>query len=338
MKTKKVLVALIAIGSIFSGSLPASATFNVVEPFSTEGALSSDWVVSGSVQPSIVKQVGDTPENALRITTNSQGQNGYVLYDKPFNLSQGVQFEFTQYQWGGSGADGIVFFIKNATDTTNVPGGTGGAMGYAVNSSDGISGALLGVGFDAWGNFKNTQGSGCDPNNPTNTTIPNQITILGPGQGTVGYCQLVTPYDLAPNAKKLLSNSYADRLTSAAAVKIIIESPYTDLPKVKVYYEDTLIHDIALPTAFSSTASIKFGFTAGTGWATNFHEVSNLRVKTLDATLPFRDVASDDYVAGADDLANTGGSLSDYYLLIGSAMVLIGGGIFSMRKGVKAGK
>ena len=121
-------------------------------------------------------------------------------------------------------------------------------------------------------------------------------------------------------------------------MKIIIGSPYTDSPKLKVYYENTLVYDLALPAAFSDTANIKFGFTAGTGAQNNFHEISNLRVKTLDATLPFRDVASNDFVAGVDDLANTGGSLADYYLLIGSAMVLIGGGIFSMRKGVKAGK
>jgi hypothetical protein len=338
LKTKKVIVALIAIGSVFTGTLPASATFNVVEPFGTEGALSSDWVAAGSVVPSVVKHEGDTPENALRLTTNENDQAGYVLYDKQFNLSQGVQFEFTQYQWGGNGADGLVFFIKNATDTTNVQGGRGGAMGYSPNGQSvaGISGALIGVGFDAYGNFRNYQGTGCDPFEWAE--IKNQITILGPGQEYAGYCRLADPYDLTSNSKKLLDNFYQSRLASAASVKIIIGSPYTDSPKLKVYYENTLVYDLALPAAFSDTANIKFGFTAGTGAQNNFHEISNLRVKTLDATLPFRDVASNDFVAGVDDLANTGGSLADYYLLIGSAMVLIGGGIFSMRKGVKAGK
>ncbi len=338
MKTKKVLVALIAIGSIFSGSLPASATFNVVEPFGTEGALSSDWIVAGSATPSVVRHEGDTPENALRLTTNSQDQNGFALYDKQFNLSQGVQFDFNQYQWGGDLADGLVFFIKNATDTTNLAGGLGGAMGYAPNPNQtpGISGALLGVGFDAYGNFRNYQGIGC-PETP-HLEIRNEITVKGSGQGFDGYCNLAEPYGLVANSKKLLTDMYPSRQASVAAVRINIDSPYTDSPRVKVYYEDTLVQNVALPAAFSTTANIKFGFTAGTGYYSNYHEISNLRVKTLDATLPFRDVASSDYVAGADDLANTGGSLSDYYLLIGSAMVLIGGGIFSMRKGVKAGK
>ena len=338
MSSKKFFVAFLALSSIFTGSFAASAAFNVVESFSTEGALGSDWIFSGTIPPSVVRNEGDTPENALRLTSNEQSQSGFVLYDNRFNLSQGVQFEFTQHQWGGSGADGIVFFIKNAADTTNVAGGAGGAMGYAPGSAPGISGALIGVGFDAWGNFKNYQGSGCNPDYPTGTTIPNQITVLGPGQDTVGYCQIANPYDLEPNQKKLLTNSYVDRQTSAAAVRIIIESPYTDSPKVKVYYENTLVHDIALPAEFSNTANIKFGFSAGTGAATNFHEISNLRVKTLDATLPFRNESSSDYLAGSDSLANTGRSLADYYLLFGTAMALVGSGIYTRRKAVRETK
>ena len=114
MKKKQLFVALIAIGSVFAGTLPASAAFNVVEPFSTEGPLNSDWIVAGTASPSVVKHEGDTPENALRLTSNIQDQNGFALYNKPFNLSQGVQFDFNQYQWGGDYADGLVFFIKNA--------------------------------------------------------------------------------------------------------------------------------------------------------------------------------------------------------------------------------
>jgi hypothetical protein len=338
LKKKQLFVALIAIGSVFAGTLPASAAINVVEPFSTEGPLSSDWIASGSVVPSVVKNVGDTPENALRLTTNDYSQNGFVLYDKRFNLSQGVQFEFNQYQWGGSGADGLVFFIKDANDTSNLPGGRGGAMGYSAipGESDGISGALLGVGFDAYGNFRNYQGTGCEE--APHVEIRNEITIKGPGQGQVGYCLLAQPYGLVANSKKLLTDMYTSRQESAAAVKVVIDSPYTDSPRVKVYYESTLVHDIALPEAFSNTANIKFGFSAGTGSLTNNHEISNLRVKAFDKTLPYIEVSNTEYKANGGGLANTGGSLSDYYLLIGSAMALIGGGLFSLRKAVRTAK
>lgn len=334
---RKALVASLVVGAIFTGSLPASATFNVVEPFSTEGALSANWIAAGTVPPNVARHEGDTPENALRLTTYDDYQNGFVLYNKTFNLSQGVQFDFIQYQWGGNGADGLVFFIKNATDTINVAGGLGGAMGYAPNpgSVPGISGALLGVGFDAYGNFRNYEGTGCSPDPGAGALTPNQITLKGPGQDFEGYCLLGTPYNLAENSKKLLTNGYTSRQASAAAVRINIDSPYTDSPRVKVYYENTLVHDVALPEAFSNTANIKFGFTAGTGALNNYHEISNLRVKTLDKKLPYREIASSDYLASGGGLANTGGSLSDYYLLIASAMLLIGAGIFAKRKATK---
>jgi hypothetical protein len=95
------------------------------------------------------------------------------------------------------------------------------------------------------------------------------------------------------------------------------------------------VQDVVLPEAFSNTANIKFGFTAGTGAFNNYHEISNLRVKTLDKKLPYRELASSEYLSSTDGLANTGGSLSDYYLLIASAFLLIGAGIISKRKVAK---
>jgi LPXTG-motif cell wall-anchored protein len=334
---KKLFVSATVVGIIFAGALPASATFNVVEPFSTEGALSTDWITSGTVLPNVARHEGDTPANALRLTSNDYYQNGFALYNKPFNLSQGVQFDFTQYQWGGNGADGLVFFIKNAADGTNVAGGLGGSLGYSPdgdgNSVPGISGALLGVGIDAYGNFNFYGGSGCqvvaptDPENPDGNRITNQITVRGPGQDFAGYCLLSDAYDLAANGKKLIADEYATRQASAASVRINIDSPFIESPRVKVYYEDFLVQDVPLPSQFRDTVDIKFGFTAGTGSLTNNNEISDLRVKTLDKSLPFRDVASSVF------LANTGGSLANYYLLFGAALILIVGGIFSSRKG-----
>ena len=335
MKSRKVLTSLLVTGLVFGGSLPATAAINVIQGFDTEGALNSDWVTAGTFTPTVVREVGDTPELALRLTPAAGSQSGFVLYDQPFNLSQGLKVDFKQYQWGGGGADGIVFFIKKASDTNNGPGATGGAMGYAgvtENSGpiNGLSGALLGVGLDAWGNHSNPAYQTGDCNPDFHGAGQNQIVVRGPGQGILGYCMLANGYGLGVNGKKLLSDGYSNRQSSAVAVRVDLDSPFIDNPRVKVFYQGDLVVDVALPAEFKDIYDVKFGFSAGTGGVEDNHEISDLRVTTLDTNVTYRDV-SHPY-----GLANTGGSLADYYLLIGAALVLIGSGVSIYRRSCKA--
>jgi LPXTG-motif cell wall-anchored protein len=332
MNKRKVLVSLLATGLIFGCTLPATASINVIQGFDTEGALNSDWVTSGTTTPSVVRNAGDTPELALRLTPADNSQSGFVLYDQPFNLSQGLKVDFKQYQWGGGGADGIVFFMKKASDTNNVPGAAGGAMGYTgVNDDNGIvnglSGALLGVGLDAWGNHSNHGYQTGDCNSDFVGAGQNQIVVRGPGQGLLGYCMLANGYGLSANGKKLLSDGYTSRQASEVAVRVELESPFIENPRVKVFYQNDLVVDVPLPAEFKDIYDVKFGFSAGTGMVSDNHEIAGLKVTTLDPEVIFRDLAH------PDGLANTGGSLSDYYLLIGAAMALFGGGITLYRKG-----
>jgi LPXTG-motif cell wall-anchored protein len=332
MNSKKVIVSLLATGLVFGGTLPATASINVIQGFDTEGALNSDWVTAGTTTPSVVRNVGDTPELALRLTPAAGSQSGFVLYDHSFNLSQGLRVDFKQYQWGGDGADGIVFFMKKASDTDNGPGATGGAMGYAGVTEqsgpiNGLSGALLGVGLDAWGNHSNHAYQTGDCNSDCVGAGQNQIVVRGPGQGLLGYCMLANGYGLAENGKKLLSNGYSNRQSSEVAVKVELDSPFIENPRAKVFYQGDLVVDVALPNEFKDIYDVKFGFSAGTGGVSDNHEIADLKVTTLDPDVVYRDLAH------PYGLANTGGSLSDYYLLIGAAMALFGAGVTLYRKG-----
>src|SRR5690606_38326410 len=79
----------------------------------------------------------------------------------------------------------MVFFLFDAAVPSFHPGGFGGALGYAFNSTHqapGLSGAYIGIGLDEYGNFTNAiegkDGPGFRPNN---------ISIRGPGEGFEGY-------------------------------------------------------------------------------------------------------------------------------------------------------
>lgn len=327
MKIKKILISTLIFAALNVAIIPASASFNVSADFDSASSLTADWIASGTVTPVVARQENDTPEYALRLTTNDFYQNGFVLYNKPFNLSQGVEFNFNQYQWGGTGADGLVFFIKDASDNSQAAGGLGGALGYAPNleSVPGISGALLGVGFDAYGNYAYYEGTGCSSNSQPGSGA-NQILVKGPGQGFVGYCTLAAGYDLAANSKKLISNSYETRAASSTTVKILIDSPFIKNPRVKVYYENVLVQNVALPAKFDDVSEIKFGFTAGTGASTNFNEVSAVVVKTLNAALPFSAESKSTVV-----LANTGSTSTFIWFLGTSALTLMGVGFYLLR-------
>ncbi len=288
---KKIIVSALAATSIFAATVAASgAAFDISEPLSTNGPLTSPWVASGTVTPAVV-------DGALLLTNTDEGQRGFALYDQAISVTRGIDVTFSQAQWGGTGADGIVFFVKKGTDSSTTPGAGGGAMGYSpdpgnptadppVAAIDGLSGALLGIGLDSYGNFANagSNGTGCSTefNGPT---VANVITVRGDGQGQVGYCLLAAPYNLSTNSLNPLSASYATRDEAARQVRVVIDPANASDPRVEVYYDGgTLpIIDIPLPASFSAVSTVKIGFSAGTGGSVNNHNVWGLTSTSAEA-------------------------------------------------------
>ena len=91
---------------------------------------------------------------------------GSVLYNRPIPASAGVSMVFRQFQYGGTGADGIGFFLVDGSTNLTATGANGGSLGYAQKdgTQPGIVGGYIGVGFDAYGNFYNDgecRGTGC---------------------------------------------------------------------------------------------------------------------------------------------------------------------------------
>jgi Tfp pilus tip-associated adhesin PilY1 len=115
---------------------------------------------------------------ALRLTNGAPfyHESGAIVSTTPFNATNGVQITFKTITYGGDhggtggdGADGISFFLLDAsayTPGSGLLGSWGGSLGYTCSNQNppytGQVGAYVGLGIDEYGNFLNggTNGSG----------------------------------------------------------------------------------------------------------------------------------------------------------------------------------
>ncbi len=109
-----------------------------------------------------------TGKGALRFTNgapNGNNESGAIVSAAPFPTGQGVAVTFKTVTYRGDsgsplhdGADGISFFLMDATVSPNI-GAYGGSLGYscAQGKGDGMVGAYIGLGIDEYGNFLNGQ-------------------------------------------------------------------------------------------------------------------------------------------------------------------------------------
>ena len=178
---------------------------------------------------------GSTPgKGALRFTNGypyGYNESGGIVSTAPFPTGQGVSITFKTVTYlgnsgggGGDGADGISFFLMDASklNTSIIPsGGTaagdgnglgsfGGSLGYSCSNSNnpynGLNGGYLGLGIDEYGNFLNgtvntlgetgTTASG-DNTNTGGGYQPGRIGLRG--AGAISFLALSGAYGSNPN-------------------------------------------------------------------------------------------------------------------------------------------
>src|SRR5205807_1927015 len=132
-------------------------------------------------------------QGALRFTNGNPGgyaQHGAIVSTTPFPTGAGVSLTFKTVTYrgdcggaGGDGADGISFFLMDASQSPNI-GSWGGSLGYTCSNVnppfDGMVGAYLGLGIDEFGNFLNGANWMSGYNGPNAATGDN--TALGYGK------------------------------------------------------------------------------------------------------------------------------------------------------------
>jgi len=254
---------------------PPADPFPVDEPFA--GAFVSDqWVIPNAANNATVLL-----PTALRLTSAATGGTGNATLAQTF--SSDVAFSATfDYQafGGGNPGDAFTFFLMNGAQAPNLGIG-GGAAGYA-----GMQGAYIGVGFDNAGNFAT------DGQQPFPGGLSNSIVLRGAAYATGTGPQW-------PVLARTPATIQTDGVTPRT-VTIDVEPSGTDSILLTVVVDGATVYDqvdvrtvapaedagAGIPSRLQPArpATFVFGFSAGTGGATNNYDISNL-VATAAADL-----------------------------------------------------
>ncbi|WP_369373511.1 hypothetical protein [Streptomyces sp. cg36] len=221
----------------------------------------------------------------LRLTPATASQAGSWQMKDSFSTSLGIVAEFTYATYGGSTfdgkrGDGMAFFLADGSASTGT-GALGGALGYACAgsstrcTSNGVPGAFLGIGLDEFGNFSSNSTGASGPG-----TQANKIVVRGGGSGTTGY-----RFGTSANGPggTVETGSRANFRTVRIAVQ-----PKNGKPMLSVWSDSgpgtaltSLISDYDVSAITNQPAlpsTLRVGFSAGTGGATNNHEVGDLTI------------------------------------------------------------
>ena len=324
------------------GAATASPLLYLTEPFTgSQVQIPADWVkpalppgtagtniacltASGSTTQTPIPGCSSTPSDpsgsgALHLTSATGNEDGGVSYATAVPSSQGLDVTFDTYQYGGSGADGILFYLAGTNPSQPAPpaslGPPGGHLGYsggsAVPAGSGIADGYLGIGLDVYGNYSNSNfdGTGCtDPSwAGKGARVTNQVTVRGPGSGTAGYCMLASSAGAGGLRGQLDGGSTGTRATSLVPTEIAINPtaasisargiadvpPYSFAIAVSPLGAATQYVVGSLPDASAYEPSswlepttgipyqLAFGFAASTGGSNDVHEVRNVQVQPL---------------------------------------------------------
>ncbi|RZM27907.1 MAG: tandem-95 repeat protein [Pedobacter sp.] len=255
------------------------------------GAPSAFLTASGS------SSAGGTPIDApgdgyLRLTNAARDQKGFAYSMSNFPSSNGLKVEFEYAIYGGTGADGISFFLFDATASPFTIGGFGGSLGYAqINTTNpasaGVSKGYLAIGLDEFGNFSNPS----EGRQGGTTQVPGSVTLRGKGDGAA----------FTPTNYRFLTSQQTDALgvslvgdntrrvtdptvtgyrkvgielipNPAGGYNINVRITRGGNPQVSTLVIDNYYYPDVAPT------SLRYGFASSTGDETNFHEIRNVAI------------------------------------------------------------
>ncbi|WP_157083271.1 lectin-like domain-containing protein [Novosphingobium lentum] len=218
---------------------------------------------------------GNVPDSsgqgALLLTRAVQSDVGGIISLNSFPSSAGFTVTFNAVSYGGSGADGISFFLLDASQ--GVPaslGYIGGSLGY-VN----IAGGFMGVGIDEYGNFSNPGcgGGGCS-GGPGLTQ--NAVAVRGLTSAASPYITHAVPgFSLWSNVstrQQATSHTYTISMTAAGSLSVAIDGT------TYVSGLNASAQVGALP------AYLRVGIASSTGGATNFHQITSFSVTSLSTS------------------------------------------------------
>lgn len=291
----------------FAGSSVTNPGFVPLNDACLTGASSAPPAGGSTLGPCTAHQtgpvptIGDTP-GWLQLTDSLRGATGGTLYNRALPGNGGLQVTFEQYQYGGTGADGISFFLIDGAAQLEKTGAYGGGLGYAQRGDEpGVADAYLGVGLDAYGNFAvdfEGRGTGCPAGQKPPSVYqvydrpPNTVTLRGPGKGDTGYCYLAgtgnsTQIGTDPDGNKLYGSSLPGSLrdtTLAAAkrtVRVTVSEDTRPTVTVEIDFGSGFQQVLSKKMPQDAPRTYKFGWAASTGSDTDVHLIRNVEVRSV---------------------------------------------------------
>lgn len=273
----------------FAGAAMGRAQAVVTETFKNSTTADPSWVFAGTgYTPNLTSGVTDTAGDGwLRLTSAGNNQATSAYYNQAFtaaNATVYAKFDFASY--GGSGADGVTFFLFDGSKPFSV-GAYGGSIGYAQKTVagggganiNGMNGGYLGVALDEYGNFSSASEGRVGGLGGTTGLVPDSIGVRGPGQDLNGYAFLGGSGTLAQSIDS------ASRPTQTNTVQVLLSATNqltVTLQQGGSSPQTVIQMDLS---GYARPETLMFGFSAGTGGSTNIHEIRNLNVTTLSANL-----------------------------------------------------
>ncbi|CDZ77183.1 hypothetical protein BN59_01465 [Legionella massiliensis] len=296
-----------------SACLTASTLIPLPGSMALGACTGTDGWYSGSTGPD------NQGSGALRLTDTTQdSEEGGIVLQPLFDMSNGLSIQFTAYAYGGTGADGFSFFLLDGTNDNSIPdhlGPYGGGLGYGDAfefNNEGIKHGFIAIGFDEMGNFSNSGNPA-----PYGTPIPNSVGIRGPVVYTPGsppsysglallnvpvkqssflYCPGSNPNCTPTIGRQSISDYTLGRNVYRVDIAPGQCSPSLSSKKPKATKDissgacvTVFINGQAVPTATVSLTpnqngittipdQVYLGYGAATGGNTNIHEISDLTV------------------------------------------------------------
>ncbi len=269
------------------GLLALQATAqSVVITETFKNSTAAGWVFAGTgYTPTLTSGTAGADGNTagdgwLRLTTTGTNQATSAYYNTAFNASGSTVYAKFDYEsYGGTGADGITFFLFDGSSTFSV-GANGGSLGYAQKTGvNGMAGGYLGVAIDEYGNFSSASEGRVGGYNGTTGLVPDAVAVRGPGSGLDGYAYLGGTGTLEQSIDS------ATRPTQTNTVQVLITATNqltVTLQQGGTSPQTVLQMDLS---GYARPDTLKFGFSSGTGSLTNFHDVRNLNVTTMTSNL-----------------------------------------------------
>ena len=291
---QKILASSLSSESFSGISTPANAWVSGGSGGSVACLTAASSSASNSIPACSGGPIDTVGNGVLRLTPTSNTRSGFVFNTTPVSASHGLNIAFDMYQYNGSGADGISFFLIDGSANPTVPGASGGSLGYSSGGiTPGIVGGYVGIGFDKYGNFSNpafgSGGAGFSPN-----------TIAVRGSEGTGYAYVTGKVA----AGQLANTSTTNRANAKRHVVIFVST--NNIMTVSVDYNDgvglrTELSNINLNTINGTgtlPTSFKYGFAASTGGSNDTHEISGLTVNTLNPVVGIDLAHSGSFVQG----------------------------------------